>query len=200
MTTPMDVLLSRASTDRLQDPAPDRAQLEQILATALRAPDHGRLQPWRYVIVQGEARSILAENVVASTLRVAPQTPQFNLDKRRQRMATMPMTIVLGMHLHPEHKIPLWEQEMSVAAGAMNILNALHALGFGGIWVSGPITQDPVLAAQFGFEAPHRLAGFMFVGTPDNPLPAPTRPDPAGFMAVWDGTPPVFGQDRNHAP
>ena len=199
MTSPMDVLLSRASTDRLKDPAPASAQLEQILATALRAPDHGRLQPWRYVIVQGAARSILAEKVVASTLRVAPQTPQFNLDKRRQRMATMPMTIVLGMHLRPEHKIPLWEQEMSVGAGVMNILNALYAEGFGGIWVSGPITEDPVLAAEFGFEAPHRLAGFLFVGTPDAPLPAPSRPDPAGFMAMWDGTPAVFAQDRNNA-
>ncbi|WP_230975516.1 nitroreductase family protein [Acetobacter garciniae] len=195
--TPMDVLLSRASTDRLADPAPSAAQLEQILAAALRAPDHGRLRPWRYIVIEGEARPLFAQKVVDSMLRLDPQTPEFNLTKRRTRFATMPMTIALGMHLRVGHKIPLWEQEMAVAAGAMNILNALHALGFGGIWVSGPVTQDPVLATELGLAAPHRLAGFIFVGTPDNPHPAPARPDPAAFSARWQGAPVTFSADKD---
>lgn len=192
----MDQLLSRVSTDRLHEPAPTAAQLEQCVAAALRAPDHGYLRPWRYGVVTGDARAQLAERVVASLLRVDPAAPQAAQDKRRQRFSTMPMTLVLGMRLRPDHKIPVWEQEMTVAAGVMNLLNALHAQGFGAIWVSGPPAQDPVLAAELGFAAPDRLAGFVFVGTPETPLPAHPRPDAASVMTDWQGGPLSFAADR----
>ena len=192
--TPMDMLLSRASTDRLQEPAPAPHQLAEILATAMRAPDHGRLQPWRYVVIEGEDRPALAECIVASMARVEPEAPAAKIEKRRTRFATMPMIIALGMHLRPEHKIPLWEQEMCVAAGAMNILNALHATGFGGVWVSGALVDDAVLAASLGLG---RLAGFLFVGTPEGAVPTPKRADPALFTARWHGQPVTFGADKD---
>ncbi|MFT8418594.1 MAG: nitroreductase [Acetobacter sp.] len=192
--TPMDMLLTRASTDRLQDPAPAPEQLMDILATAMRAPDHGRVQPWRYVVIEGEDRPALAELIVASMARVEPEAPAAKIDKRRTRFATMPMVIALGMHLRPDHKIPLWEQEMCVAAGAMNILNALHATGFGGVWVSGALVDDALLAADLGLS---RLAGFLFVGTPDGAHPAPKRADPALFTARWHGQPVTFGADKD---
>ncbi len=192
--TPMDMLLSRASTDRLQDPAPSPDQLMEILGTAMRAPDHGRTQPWRYVVVEGEDRPALAARIVASMARVEADAPAAKIEKRRARFATMPMIIALGMHLRPEHKIPLWEQEMCVAAGAMNILNALHAMGFGGVWVSGALVDDAILAADLGLA---RLAGFLFVGTPDGTQPTPKRADPALFTARWHGQPVTFGADKD---
>ena len=192
--TPMDMLLTRASTDRLQDPAPAPAQLMDILATAMRAPDHGRLQPWRYVVIAGEDRPALAERIVASMARVEPEAPAAKIEKRRSRFSTMPMIIALGMHLRPEHKIPLWEQEMCVAAGAMNILNALHATGFGGVWVSGALVEDSILAADLGLS---KLAGFLFVGTPDGAQHTPKRADPALFTAHWHGQPVTFGADKD---
>lgn len=195
--TPMDMLLSRASTDRLKDPAPSPSQLTQILSTAMRAPDHGRLQPWRYVVIEGDDRPALAERIVASMARVEPEAPTAKIEKRRSRFSTMPMIIALGMHLRPEHKIPLWEQEMCVAAGAMNILNALHATGFGGVWVSGALVDDAVLAADLGLAAPARLVGFLFVGTPDGPLHTPKRADPELFTARWHGHPVTFGADKD---
>ncbi|MCP1241830.1 nitroreductase [Acetobacter lambici] len=192
--TPMDMLLSRASTDRLQTPAPAPEQLMVILATAMRAPDHGRVQPWRYVVIEGADRPALAERIVASMARVEPDAPAAKIEKRRSRFATMPMIIALGMHLHPAHKIPLWEQEMCVAAGAMNILNALHATGFGGVWVSGALVDDAVLAADLGVT---RLAGFLFVGTPEGTPHTPKRADPALFTARWHGQPVTFGADKD---
>ena len=192
--TPMDMLLTRASTDRLQEPAPSHSQLMDILATAMRAPDHGRLQPWRYVVVEGEDRPALAERIVASMARVEPEAPAAKIEKRRSRFSTMPMIIALGMHLRPEHNIPLWEQEMCVAAGAMNILNALHATGFGGVWVSGALVEDAALAADLGLS---RLAGFLFVGTPDGTQHTPKRADPALFTTYWHGQPVPFGADRD---
>lgn len=194
--TPMDMLLTRASTDRLTDPAPSDAQLSGILAAAMRAPDHGRLRPWRYVVIRDDARPLMAERIVASMLRLDANAPEFKIEKRRQRFSTMPLILALGMHLRPDDKIPLWEQEMAVGAATMNVLNALYATGFGGVWVSGDVVDDPVLAEDLGFPAPHRLAGFLFIGTPDGEQPAPKRPDPAEFTATWTGKPVSFAADR----
>lgn len=195
--TPMDMLLSRASTDHLAEPAPNAAQLSDILAAAMRAPDHGKLRPWRYVVIEGDARPQMAERIVASMQRLDADAPEFKIEKRRNRFSTMPLILALGMHLRPENKIPLWEQEMAVAAATMNVLNALHATGFGGIWVSGDVVEDPVLAAEIGFPAPHKLAGFLFIGTPTNAPAAPRRPDPATFTARWTGQPVTFAADKD---
>ncbi|MCP1269496.1 nitroreductase family protein [Acetobacter cerevisiae] len=194
--TPMDMLLTRASTDHLAEPAPSDAQLSEILAAAMRAPDHGKLRPWRYVVIRDEARPVLAERIVASMKRMDAEAPEFKIEKRRKRFSTMPLILALGMHLRPDHKIPLWEQEMAVAAAAMNVLNALHATGFGGVWVSGDVVDDRVLAAELGLPAPHRLAGFLFIGTPEGEQHAPKRPDPAEFTASWTGKPVQFAADR----
>lgn len=194
--TAMTTLLSRASVDHLKEPAPSAEQLHTVLSAAMRAPDHGKLRPWRYVIIEGEARPLAAERIVASMLRLDANAPEAKQTKRRHRFSTMPMIIALGMHLRPEHKIPLWEQEMAVAAATMNVLNALHATGFGGVWVSGDVAEDPVLAAELGFEAPHKLAGFLFVGTPAEQREPPRRPDPAKFTAYWAGAPVSFDADK----
>ncbi|MBB2170163.1 nitroreductase [Gluconacetobacter aggeris] len=192
----LDSLLSRSSTDALSEPAPEGSVLEDILSTAMRAPDHGRLRPWRYVLIRGEARPKLAELVVAGMLARDPDVPAAKIEKRRTRFSTMPLTIALGMHLRPEDKIPLIEQEMAVAAAAMNILNALHATGFGGVWVTGDMAVDPALASALGFDAPHRLAGFLFVGTPDPNRAVPPRRPVVGYVAEWHGAPVTFGADK----
>ncbi|GBR04969.1 nitroreductase [Gluconacetobacter liquefaciens] len=192
----LDSLLSRFSTDALSDPAPEGSVLEDILSTAMRAPDHGRLRPWRYVLIRGEARPKLAELVVAGMLARDPDVPAAKIEKRRKRFSTMPLTIALGMHLRPEDKIPLIEQEMAVAAAAMNILNALHATGFGGVWVTGDMAVDPALASALGFDAPHRLAGFLFVGTPDPNRAVPSRRPVEGYVAEWHGAPVTFAADK----
>ncbi|GBQ10490.1 oxidoreductase [Komagataeibacter rhaeticus DSM 16663] len=191
----LDLLLSRFSTDALAEPAPQGAVLDTILSTAMRAPDHGRLRPWRYVIVQGDARPALAGRIVASMKRLDPDVAPAKIEKRQTRFSTMPMIIVLGMHLRPGDKIPLIEQELAVGAAAMNILNALHATGFGGVWVSGDVAYDPELAAELGFPAPHGLAGFLFVGTPRPGARGPTRRAVDDYVAEWTGTPVRFGAD-----
>ncbi|WP_141301137.1 nitroreductase [Komagataeibacter diospyri] len=193
--TSLDLLLSRFSTDALMEPAPAGDVLHAILSTAMRAPDHGKLRPWRYVLVEGDARPGLAQRVVASMKRLDPDVEPAKIEKRLSRFSTMPLTIVLGMHLCPEHKIPLIEQELAVGAAAMNILNALHATGFGGVWVSGDVAYDPEFAAELGFPAPHKLAGFLFVGTPKPDATAPKRRPVDGYVASWTGSPVHFGAD-----
>ncbi|MBB2203167.1 nitroreductase family protein [Gluconacetobacter tumulisoli] len=191
----LDSLLSRSSTDALSDPAPEGSVLEDILSAAMRAPDHGKLRPWRYVLIRGDARPKLAELVVAGMIARDPDVPAAKIDKRRSRFSTMPLTIALGMHIRPDDKIPVVEQEMAVAAAAMNVLDALHATGFGGVWVTGDMAYDPAVASALGFDAPHRLAGFLFVGTPDPARPVPRRWPVVDYVAEWQGSPVSFGAD-----
>ncbi|GBQ83896.1 oxidoreductase [Gluconacetobacter johannae DSM 13595] len=191
----LDSLLSRSSTDALSDPAPEGSVLEDILSAAMRAPDHGKLRPWRYVLIRGEARPKLAELVVDGMRARDPDVAAEKIEKRRQRFSTMPLTIALGMHIRPDDKIPVIEQEMAVAAAAMNVLDALHATGFGGVWVTGDMTYDPAVASALGFDAPHRLAGFLFVGTPDPDRLVPKRRPVVDYVAEWQGTPVRFGAD-----
>lgn len=195
--SPLELLLERSSTGDLIAPAPQGDVLARILSAGLRAPDHGHLCPWRYVVIAGEARSAFAEHVVAAVTRQEPDAPEKKREKRRRRFSETPMIIALGMHLRPEHKVPVMEQEMAVAAGAMNVLNALHMEGFGGVWVSGGFCEDRSLLSQLGLEAPHRLAGFLLVGTPEKPERAHGRPEIGDYMAFWTGSEPVtFGADE----
>nr|WP_048846950.1 nitroreductase [Tanticharoenia sakaeratensis] len=192
----LEALLSRASCDDLVDPAPDGAMLETILSAGLRAPDHGKLRPWRYVVIEGEHRAAFADLVLKGMRARDPDVPQKKLEKRRKRFGETPMTIALGMHLRPDNKIPLAEQEAAVSAGVMNVLNALHLAGFGGLWVTGDVADDPGVCEALGFAPPHRLAGFLFVGTPEE-TPRSKRADIEDYMAVWKGKPVRFGADKD---
>ena len=198
--SPLEALLGRSSTGDLVAPAPQGEVLARILSAGLRAPDHGHLCPWRYVVIAGEARPAFAGHVVAAVGRQEPDAPEKKREKRRRRFSETPMIIALGMHLRPEHKVPVMEQEMAVAAGAMNVLNALHMEGFGGVWVSGKFCEDRSLLSQLGLEAPHRLAGFLLVGTPETQDRPAKRPEIGDYMAFWNGQEPVAfrADDRRH--
>ena len=187
--TELDWLLDRVSTSSLQEPAPSGAVLDRILETGLRAPDHGRLTPWRFVLIRGEARSALAE-VVARALQVRdPEAPAALIDKQRAKFLRAPLIVALGARIRPDHKIPEVEQLMSVAAAAMNLLNAIHAAGFGAIWVTGANSYDRQVHAALGFEAPDTLAGFLFVGTPAGPAATAKRARLGDHVREWSGEP-----------
>ncbi|UYH51946.1 nitroreductase [Candidatus Kirkpatrickella diaphorinae] len=192
----MEVLLSRTSTDRLDAPAPKGSVLMQILSTSLRAPDHGRMRPWRFITVAGKHRAAFAELLVAAMRRTDPEVKSAKLEKKRARYAEVPMTIILGMDLHPNAKIPVDEQVMAVAAGAMNVLNALHAEGFGGMWVSGAFQNDEIFREKLGLTRHQKIAGFLQVGTVEGRASETKRPDIDLYHARWKGDPVAFGADK----
>lgn len=183
----LDSLLSRHSAQALQDPAPDGAALDAILAAGLRAPDHGRLRPWRFVVIAGAARSAFADLAVAALQARQPDAPESEAVRMRGKLLTPPLIVALGAHIVPDHKIPEIEQMMAVAAAAMNMLTAAHALGYGGKWVTGPNAYDPAVAAGLGLAAPDRLAGFLYLGTPGAAAAAITRPAVADHRTDWQG-------------
>ncbi len=178
----LDMLLTRRSIPAqcLTEPGPDAAQLALALEVAMRAPDHGRLQPWRFKLIRGPAKARLCEALVASALARDPATPQRQLDKIRSRTQHAPLIIVISARFRDHPKVPEIEQTLSVGAAAMNLLNALHAQGFGAIMLTGPSTYDPAFARALGYDADERIIGFMYVGTIGLLVPAAPERAPHG--------------------
>jgi nitroreductase len=175
-STPLSLLATRRSGKPrdLIAPGPDSYQLATILEIAARTPDHGKLAPWRFVVVGEEQRAAL------STLFVDAYRELEGLDQ----FAHQAPTLVVVLSSPKESKIPLWEQELSAGAACMNLLHAVHAEGFAGGWLTGwPAFSDAVRDA-FG-SASERIAGFMFIGTPSRALDERPRPDMARLVSHW---------------
>ena len=187
--TPIDALLTRASVSDLADPAPDAEELETILQAGLRAPDHGKLRPWRFVLIRGAARESWAETIVAALKARDPEAPEAVIEKQRNRVLNAPLIIALGARMRLGHKIPELEQILSVGAAAMNMLNAVHALGYGGVWLTGANAFDPRVVEALGLERTDKLAGFLFVGTARSAPLATRRPNLAEHVTEWTGAP-----------
>ena len=185
----LDLLLSRRSISpaMLGEPGPSDADIETMVAAALRAPDHGGLRPWRYALVRGDARARLGDVFAEAVKARDPTWTEALLERERGRPLRSPLVVACGARIRPDHKIAEIEQLMAVGAATMNLLNAAHALGYGAMWVTGPNAYDPAVAAALGFEAPDRLVGFVYVGTPPSDLAAVERPVAAAHMAEWTG-------------
>jgi nitroreductase len=180
-------LLSRFSVSPLAvaEPGPSAAELDLVFDAALRAPDHGRIRPWSFVLIRGEARSRFGKVLVAALKARDPGASEMMIERERNRPLLAPLTIALGTRLNPQHKVPEIEQTLSVGAAAMNMLNALHMLGYGAMWVTGANAYDAKVAAALGFQPPDRLLGFIMTGTPKDPPAPPSRPDRSAHVTEW---------------
>jgi nitroreductase len=183
----LDLLLSRRSVSALDDPAPTGRDLDLILDLGLRAPDHGRLRPWRFVLIRGDARTAFADRLVAAARRRDPAAPQALLDRYRAWPLRTPLLIGVGTMVRANHVIPEGEQVLSAGAAAMNMLNAVHLLGYAGMWVTGANAYDPEINACLGFEAPSRLVGFLAVGTP-RATATVERPSRSDHVVEWESS------------
>jgi nitroreductase len=184
------MLLSRRSVPALQlrEPGPSQAQIDTAIDAALRAPDHGGLKPWRFVMIHGAARARLSELFVRRLQLREPATPPGKLDKARSMPLTAPLIIAVGARLRQDHKVPEIEQLLSIGAGVMNLLNVFHAQGYGAIWLTGGNAYDPQIAAALGFDAQERCLGFVYVGSkPVQDSQPPRRPERAEYLRDWSG-------------
>ncbi len=181
----LDVLLSRQSHWPLTEPAPANAELDLIFDAALRAPDHGNLRPWRFVTIRGDARGHLGDVLIDLACARSPGEPRSAHAHRRQKAYAAPLVIALGAALSAHSTVPETEQLLAVGAATMNMLNAIHALGYGGFWATGPDSYEAQLRDALGFAPNERLLGFLFVGTPKNPGKEPARPARSEHVREW---------------
>ncbi len=187
LSSPLALLQTRRSGKPrdLIAPGPDDTQLRQILEVALRTPDHGKLAPWRFVIVPQDKREKLAEVLEAAYRAEKPEAGRLEIEAMHQFAHQAPTLVVALSKPVAGSKIPVWEQELSAGAAIMNLLHATHALGFAGGWLTGwPSFNDDVRDA-FG-SADERLAGFVFIGTPSRDLEERPRPDYNDIVSTWD--------------
>lgn len=169
---------------QLGAPAPDDGALLRMLAAAVRVPDHGKRQPWRFLRIAGPARDALGEAVAARALQRDPDAAQATLDKDRQRFGA-PLVLAVVAVLGPDDKIPEAERFASACCVCFALLLAAQAEGFGAQWLTGWPAYDPEILRVLGLSAEERIAGFIHLGTPQAPPRERERPDPRTLLQDW---------------
>jgi nitroreductase len=185
-SSPLALLSTRRSGKPrdLVAPGPDEAQLAQILEIAARTPDHGKLAPWRFVVVPADRRDALAEVITSAYRAERPQAARLEIEALEQFARQAPTLIVILSSPKVESHIPLWEQELSAGAACMNLLHAVHASGFAGGWLTGWPAYNEAVRDAFG-AAPEKIVGFVFIGTPSKPLEERPRPESDKIVRYW---------------
>jgi len=186
-----EAINTRSSASVLRDPGPTDQQWEMLLRAGARAPDHGRLRPWRFLIVRGEARELLGD-VMAEALRASkPDTPSESLDRERRKPSRAPAILVVAVVPVPHSGVPEIEQILAGGAAAQNILLAAHALGLGAIWRTGAPAYDDRVARALGLPEQGRVVAFIYLGAPHAPAMRGADAEPPSAVE-WGATPREF--------
>lgn len=161
----LTALTTRTSAMKLAGPGPTRAEVERMLEAALRAPDHGKLRPWRFIIVEGAARVRLGEVMAEALRRREPGAPEAIVEKERAKPLRAPIIIVVAARLQPDHpKIPRIEQIVSAGTAAQNIQIAAHAMGYGCMWRTGAPAYDPYVKKALDLADSDEIVALMYLG------------------------------------
>ncbi|WBH17198.1 nitroreductase family protein [Sphingomonas radiodurans] len=185
-SSPLSLLQTRRSGKPrdLGAPGPSEAQVAEMCAIACRTPDHGKLAPWRFVMVADAQRDAFAALLLDAYRGERPGAKQLELDAVEQFARQAPALVVALSSPRLGSQIPVWEQELSAGAACMNLLHAAHAMGFAGGWLSTWAAFNEQVRDAFG-AAPERIAGFIFIGTPTRPQEERPRPDLAVTVRKW---------------
>jgi nitroreductase len=180
----LDFLLARrsGSAKAMTGPGPSPDELRTILAASARVPDHGKLAPWRFIVIEGEARARLGEVLAKRTTEIEPDASEIRLEIERGRFLRAPMVVCVVSRVKPGIPIPEWEQELSAGACCMTLLIAATAMGYAANWITEWCAYDEVVKEYLGLAANERVAGFIYLGKPSAPLEERVRPDPDSLI------------------
>lgn len=176
----LDFLLTRVSCAALKAPAPGLTALDKIIQAGLRAPDHGNLKPFEFIVAQGQGLHRLGE-LLAETAQFEQQDEAL-VQKARDMPQRAPMVILVVAKVKEHPKVPVLEQELTAGCAVMSMQMAAQAQGFGGIWRSGALMYSRKLHELLGLQATDQLVGLLYLGTPAHLPPAPKMPDPQAFV------------------
>lgn len=175
----IDLLQSRRSVKPIEmtGPGPSPNELEMILRLGARVPDHGKLVPWRFIVFEGDARTRAGEIFARIFEEKNPTATADQIAAERKKFAHAPLVIGIVSRAKPHVKIPLWEQELSAGASAMNIVTAANALGYGACWLTGWVAFDRDVLDALGLAADEKMAGFVHIGRATKAVEDRDRPN-----------------------
>lgn len=178
-----EAITTRASATALTEPGPSDAQIAALLQAGACAPDHGRLRPWRFLVVRGKAREELGDLMAQAAKARQPDVSQDALERERRKPLRAPLIVIVAASLTSPSKIPEIEQLLAAGAGAQNILLAAHGFGFGAIWRTGAPAYDPEIVRGLGLPESARIVGFLYIGSVSSPVAR--RPTPEADAMEW---------------
>lgn len=186
----IDALLSRRSTkiiDLADGNAPNDKEIAEIIKVATRVPDHGKIAPWRFVIIKDENREKLGVKLanLAKAKNPNMDDAQYEMEKTKFLRAPLILALVNRPQSHP--KVPIWEQELSAGALGFSLLLTLHGFGYGACWLSEWPMFDEEAAEIIGAQENERIAGLFYVGTTITKPTERPRPELNTILSVWNG-------------
>jgi nitroreductase len=161
----IETLIGRVSPAQLADPGPSPQELETILKAAVAAPDHGRMQPWRFIVIAGEARARFGEILARSLERREPGSPQARLEAEKRKALRSPVIVVVAATIKENPGVPEVEQIVSAGTAAHNMMLAAHGLGLGAFWRTGAVAYDEEAKRALGLKENDRVVGFIYIGS-----------------------------------
>ena len=187
-STPLSLLATRRSAKPrdMAGPGPTPGQLERLLTVASRVPDHGKLAPWRFVVVDPDQRAAFSAMLEAAYRGEVPEPNAAELEKLRTFGGDAPCLVVVLSRVVPFNAIPKYEQTLSAGGAATMLCAAASAMGFVAGWITGWASRSPAVTASLG-QAGDRIAGFVFIGTASVAIEDRPRPDLATVVRHWDG-------------
>ncbi|MCV6590924.1 MAG: nitroreductase [Marinobacterium sp.] len=182
----IEALLSRASMPLLEAPGPGQPQLDLMFSAALRAPDHGALRPFRFLVIEGEAREQLGQLYLEAALQDDPELPEEKRQKTLKMPLRAPTMVVVIAVTKAGHKVPVLEQQITAGCAAQNMLHAAYAQGVGAMWRTGAMAYHPHVLKGLGLADNEEVIGYLYLGTPCKerkvaPLPVER------FVSQWTG-------------
>ena len=183
----LDLMLSRESALKLESPGPSADELQQMFASAVRSPDHGRLRPWHFVVIDEDRRAAFGTLMADSLRRRVPTVSDAELQRERDKAFRSPVIVAVAAKVKRGHKIPEIEQIASASAAAQTIMLAAPALGYGAVWKTGAAAYDPTVKTALGLDAEDDIIGFLYIGTRAGGSSPIARPEAKDFVTTWAG-------------
>ena len=184
MNATLALLRARRSVPpmRLDGPGPTPAELDTLLTLAARVPDHGKLAPWRFLVIAGEARARVGGIIAGAYAADHPEADDARLDLERARLAHAPVVVAVVSRAGPHIKIPEWEQVLSAGAVCMNLVVAANAAGYATSWLTEWFAYDRRILDALGLTPNEKIAGFIHMGHPQEVPGDRPRPDLAHIV------------------
>ena len=183
----LDLLAFRRSTaaDLLTEPGPDEETLATILHIATRVPDHRRVVPFRFIVLQGEGRTRAGQILANAFEKNEPEAEENRIECESRRFKRAPVVVAVVSSVDPEHRTPEWEQIMTAGAVCQNMLIAASASGFAAQWLTEWYAFDETVKTALGLSENERFAGFIYIGTAQENPKERQRPDPASLISYF---------------